>query len=112
MNRPFAKMICDEREYRQRQQTRPSAGAPRKAGYIIMTSSYVSQSAGINCLYRLCDELNRLGYSSFMTGGKVTALHLNAPLIDRKMAEMLCAHSYSAIYPETITGNPLQASTV
>jgi hypothetical protein len=85
---------------------------PRAPGYVIHTSSYVPNSAGIVCLYRLCDALNRLGYATYMTGGRVTAPDLIAPLIHPRVAKALCASGYAAIYPETIRGNPLEARTV
>jgi len=82
------------------------------AGYVIYTCSYTPNSAGIGCLYRLCDELNRLGYPSYMTGGLETAPHLNAPLVTTEAARQLCSSGYIAIYPETIPGNPLEARCV
>jgi hypothetical protein len=47
-----------------------------------------------------------------MAGAEDTAPHLKAPIIDMESARMLCQNGYAAIYCETISGNPLNASNV
>jgi hypothetical protein len=81
-------------------------------GYIIAAPSYTSVSAGIRCLYRLCDELNRCGYRAFVAGSTETAPDLSAPLIPWEMAIALCRHGFIAVYPETVAGNPLRARSI
>ncbi len=89
-------------------------------GYVIMAGPYLSNSAGVICLHRLCDALNRLGYPSFVSVNSRTirvdasqeAPHLNAKLIEWHVAEELCAQGYTAVYPETISGNPWRAASV
>lgn len=81
-------------------------------GFVIVGPSFVANSAGIGCLYRLCDYLRRRGFSAFMAGGQRGAAHLDAPIVDLVEAARLCSRGYAAIYPETITGNPLGSPTV
>jgi hypothetical protein len=83
-----------------------------RAGYVVFSGPYLSNSAGVFCLHKLCDELNRRGYPSFTTGGDVAATHLNAPIIDEDSAAALCARGFIAVYPETVSGNPLRAEDI
>jgi hypothetical protein len=86
--------------------------APDERGYIILAPSYRSISAGIYCMYRLCHELNRRGFRSYITGSTRTPPHLTAPLISRRKARSLCRNGFTAVYPETVFGNPLRARCV
>jgi glycosyltransferase involved in cell wall biosynthesis len=83
-----------------------------QCGFVIFAPSFVSNSAGIGCLYRLCHELRKLGFQAFMTGGQQTARHLDAPLINVVEARALCERGFTAIYPETVSGNPVAAESV
>ncbi len=86
--------------------------APDERGYVILAPSYRPISAGIYCMYRLCHELNRRGFRSYITGSARTTSHLTAPLISRSKARRLCRGGFTAVYPETVFGNPLQARSV
>ena len=81
-------------------------------GFVVFGPSFVSNSAGIGCLYRLCHELRRLGYSAFMAGGQRGAPHLDAPMVDLVEAAELCRRGYVAVYPEVVPGNPFGSPTV
>lgn len=85
---------------------------PGKRGYLIVAPNYTPNSAGIICLYRLCDELNRRGFPSYIAGSNLTTSDLTAPLICWDKARKLCSDGYTAIYHENVRGNPLRASSV
>ncbi len=100
-------VLAVEAEHRGRREP-----GPHSRGYVITAPDYVSNSIGIRCLYRLCDELNRRGYPSHIVGSTRTAPDLHAPLIGQRMARSLCKRNYTAVYPERVTGNPLRARHV
>ena len=80
---------------------------PGKRGYIIVAPNYTPNSAGIAALFRLCDELNRRGFPSYMAEANITNSDLMAPLISISKAQKLCSKRYTAIYHENVIGNPL-----
>jgi hypothetical protein len=85
---------------------------PPRAGYVVFSGPYLANSAGVHCLHSLCHELNKRGYPSFTTGGDIAAVHLNAPIVDEETATLLCLQGFVAVYPETVSGNPLGATNV
>jgi hypothetical protein len=87
----------------------PAINSP---GYVIFAPDYSSTSAGICCLYRLCDELNRRGYPAYITGSGCTNPVFKAPLIGRAQAQCLCMSGFTAVYSEVVFGNPLGAKIV
>lgn len=83
-----------------------------QGGFIIMAASYVSNSAGHYCLYKLCEALRQRGFPAFITLATQGSDDIDAPIIDEECARRLCARGFAAIYPETIAGNRLHAKTV
>ena len=85
----------------------------------IYAPPFVTWSAGIRVLHQLCDQLNRNGVPAWLAlHGPKSKLEflsqLDTPVLSR---EILQSHTERglkavAIYPETILGNPLNASVV
>jgi hypothetical protein len=88
------------------------SGSKSRLGYVIWAPSFVTYSAGVGCLYRLCHLLRRRGINAFMVGSEEPAPNLEAPLLPLADAQRLCLNGFAALYPETVVGNPLGASTV
>lgn len=86
-----------------------------EGGFVIVAPPFVANSAGVGCLYRLCHELRALGFQAVMAvvaDGRQPVPGLDTPIIDLSLAQVLCDRGFTAIYPETIPGNPLAAASV
>ena len=107
------KSFCRTIEAQRKLDIRPAVKIdPGKRGYVIVAPNYASNSAGVGCLYRLCDELNRRGFPSRIAGSNLTTRDLMAPLVSWDKAKQLCSRGYAAVYHEAVVGNPLRARTV
>ena len=83
------------------------------SGYVIFAPDYKPYSAGVKCLYILCDLLNKRGYPSFIVGSSLTDPSLRAPLISYWEARVKTRDAgFVMVYPETIKGNPMGAEKV
>lgn len=81
--------------------------------YIVYAPSFIEASAGIRALYLLADQLNKRGHKTYITGSHKEAPHLDAPLIPMFLAQVYAKiFGFTAVYPETVTGNPIGARRV
>jgi len=85
----------------------------------VYAPKYVTWSAGIRALHYLCHSLNELGFRSWVAihgpvRGKEASVNpdLDTPFLTRAVADehLHTNTSTIAIYPESVDGNPLNAS--
>ncbi|MEI7429016.1 MAG: glycosyltransferase family 1 protein, partial [Betaproteobacteria bacterium] len=86
----------------------------RRSPYYILAPDFRHSSAGIRNLHYLCHVLNELGYEAYIAGAKTTSIHLRTPLLDIRTAEQhFCSGKTPiAVYPEIISGNPINTPVV
>jgi len=82
--------------------------------YYIYAPDYRQSSAGIRSLHYLCHALNELGYEAYVAKAET----LNPSLRTPKLSQEVIEHHYLggvtpiAIYPEVVSGNPLDLPVV
>lgn len=88
----------------------------RKPGhpYYIYALDYRETSSGICALHYLCHALNLEGFEAYVTGTNVRNEQLKTPLLTDEVIERHAAEQRVpiAVYPEVVTGNPLNAQSV
>lgn len=78
--------------------------------YLIVAPDFRDSSMGIQVLHRLCHLINERGGYARMVGCS-TNPDWNTPALTKGEYESLTSsgHAWAAIYPEVVTGNPLNA---
>jgi GT2 family glycosyltransferase/glycosyltransferase involved in cell wall biosynthesis len=81
--------------------------------YYIYAPDFCQSSAGIRSLHYLCHALNEIGSEAYITA-EVTSPHLRTPHLTDEVIEQhnLAQRTPIAVYPEIVSGNPLNALTV
>lgn len=85
-----------------------------RVNYVIFAPDFVSNSAGIYCLYKLCHDLRQKGFSAGIFGSVVAPPSLDISLIleDCIIKQLRHENNSWVIYPETVIGNPLNFKNV
>lgn len=95
--------------------------APHSHPYYIFAPPWIRYSAGVRALYLLCHTLNRLGFEAYITHRAYDRLtyhctpsELKAPMLENHHAQehYRTGRTPILLYPEIISGNPLQAPVV
>ncbi len=82
----------------------------KKIPYLIISPPYYPSSAGVRMMHALCHYLNESGYDAYIATDKV-----NPEWNEKQPSQKIFSHLvYDGIvvYPEIVTGNPLDASVV
>mgnify|MGYP001330830934 CR=1 FL=1 len=79
--------------------------------YYIAAPDYRESSAGVRVMHRLCHMLNTQGLEAYVVGAEVFHPQLVTPCLDSKTSIRHRRENRIpiAIYPDIITGNPLNA---
>jgi hypothetical protein len=83
----------------------------------IYAPPFVTWSAGIRVLHQICDQLNSIGIPAWLAlhgpaSQNEVSLELDTPLLNKDVLRSHIESGFKAIavYPETISGNPLNAA--
>jgi len=83
----------------------------------IYAPPFVTWSAGIRVLHQICDQLNSIGVPAWLAlhgpaSQNEVSLELDTPLLNKDVLRSHIESGFKAIavYPETISGNPLNAA--
>jgi hypothetical protein len=84
----------------------------RTPDYVVVAPDFMSNSAGICCLYQLCSDLRKLGFETAIRGSQKGSASFPVPLISKRDAIKAAKEGAWVIYPEIVSGNPLKAKNI
>lgn len=85
-----------------------------RSPYYIFAPDYRQSSAGIRVLHYLCHALNELGEEAYLANARVVGPGLRTPQLSKEVMLRHYAEGRTpvALYPEVVTGNPLDVPIV